>query len=111
MGYNQYGKEWYRLYDPFLEFEDIAIMHNIKPLVKADNGNAALLLLEGDGFKLLSITNKSCIEKNISITIQCDFDFSTAVLCSSLTEDRELTKKGNQVFVDGITDGAMIIFK
>ena len=109
-GYKTYG-EITGLYMPFMEFEDLADLLKLTPPLKSDESRGALQLLEGDGYKLIVVTNTSIHQSTISANIHCNFDISSATITSSLSEDKELKVVDNTIIVDEIGDGAIIIVK
>lgn len=109
-GYKLYGEKT-GLYMPFMDFDDLAELLNLKPHIKADNGCAALQLLDGEAYKLIVVTNTSCHQKKISTNIKCDFNVKSAVFCSSLKDDIELSVKDNIIKAENIGDGGIIIIR
>lgn len=109
-GYKLYGEET-GLYMPFMEFDDLVKLLKIVPPAKADNSSAALQLMEGDGYRLIVITNTSCHEKEISTDIKCNFNVTSATLCSSLSDDVNLEVSDNTIHIDKIGDGGIVVIK
>lgn len=109
-GYGTYGKP-FGLYQPYMEFADLADVSGWKAFAESSLFNVALQILEGEDYKLIVMTNTSCQEKPVSPVITCHFPFREAFLYTSHGEPKEVRTAGNRIYVEDITDGGMILVR
>lgn len=105
-GYKPYGKKM-DVFDPYLRVRDIPLP---EPLLEADHPDALTQVLDGDGWKLITVTNVSPVGKSLTTAIRCRFPVKTATLYST-EGDRELTVQNGTIFADDIADGCVILAK
>lgn len=109
-GYSLYG-EIMETYKPYYEFYDLMYINGWKPLAVPNLPNITLRILEGEGYKLIVLVNTSRAIRNSSPVIDCNFDFSDAVLYTSLSESASLKIESGKIYVSDITDGGIIVVK
>lgn len=98
------------VYDIALSASDACEKCGILPRLTCDERTVGTQMLEGDGYKLIVLTNIAAIREKNSARIKCDFDFSEATLYS-FDGEGTLTVGKNEFLAENFTDGAFIILK
>ena len=109
-GYSLYG-EIMQTYKPYYEFYDLVYLNGWKPFAVCNISNMPLRVLEGDGFKLIVLTNTSKVIESSNPVIFCNFDVSEAVLYTNSLESIPLEFEEGKIYVGNVTDGGIIVVK
>lgn len=106
-GYIEYGTP-HDNYNLFCTAYELSQYDLEKPFARCDNPLVALQTLDGDGCKILSLTNISCQNKPQSLTICLSENLNSAVLCTPDCR-KEIEISDGRVKIDGLADGGILI--
>ena len=89
---------------------DVADLTGIYPTVSPVTRGIGTRVLKGDNSTLLFLVNTRMDRERVDATVEIDVPFSS-VSCIAADGEKELSRQGALVTVQGLTDGAMLIIK
>ena len=97
-------------FDPCLSVYDIAEITGIKPLAVSLEPEVKIQMLEGEDYKLIVLTNISAVKKEISAKLRINMPFKSAEF-TSINENKNIKIDNNEITIENITDGGIIILR
>ena len=82
----------------------------ILPAVSSDEPTVGVEILEGEGYKLITLVNTSAVRMTNSATLTVRFPFDTVEL-KSFDGKGTLAKNGNKITVTDFTDGGILVLR
>ncbi len=89
---------------------DVADLTGIQPTVSPLNPYLGVQLLRGEDYHLLVLTNISVARDRIDARVRFNLPFATAQ-CFSMDGEKTVTVNGNELIVEGLSDGGIIVLK
>ena len=108
MGYEHYGVQQ-QLYRQFMQIEDICYIHDLKPQARSVSPFVPMQILEGDGYKLLCLTNISIPHRPVSTEIQLNFEGKKATLYTNLEAPVQVPICDGKINLENIADGGILV--
>ncbi|MBR2467122.1 MAG: beta-galactosidase [Clostridia bacterium] len=98
------------VYNLTLTARDAIERCEIYPIITSDEPTVAHQLLEGEGYKIITLTNTSAVRMKNSASLTVRFPFSE-VSFKSFDGEGKLNVRDNKITVEDMTDGGYIIIK
>lgn len=108
-GYTAYGTG-IADYNLFCNINEICEEFLKKPAVSCDNPLVGIQRLVGKDYSLIVLTNLSCSERKQSLKLTFTSDICEATLCTPYKKQK-LSVLNNEVFIDGLSDGGIVVVK
>jgi hypothetical protein len=96
-----------RAYDLSLSVRDIADLTGVHPMAQSLNADACIQMLQGDGCRLMVITNISVTKPQIDASVKLAFPVKR-VRAYAMDGEKETAVTGDLVTISGITDGCIL---
>lgn len=89
---------------------DLPELTGIVPLAVSLDPSVGVQVLEGQGYKLLVVTNTSPIKPRVDVSVRVSVPFASASFVA-IDGEREVVQEGEVLTVKGVSDGGMIVLK
>ena len=97
------------VFSPYYSVYDVEEITNLAPTAEPLVQNLGVQILEGDGYKLLVLTNNSFVKKELCAKLRVNIPFKSAEFCA-IDGEKPVTVNGNELSVN-ITDGGVLILR
>lgn len=89
---------------------DVADLTGVRPRVVPLDPYLGVQLLEGDGYRMIVLTNISVARERICARVRVELPFTTAEFYA-MDGEREVQIEGDVLCVENVTDGGIIVLK
>lgn len=89
---------------------DIAEITGVHPQAYSLEPDVSLQMLEGEGYKLMVLTNISTVRESLCARIRLNIPVREAV-CRAMDGDKTVKIVGDELIIENITDGGIVIIK
>jgi len=96
-----------RAYDLCHSVYDVADLTGVYPQAVSLDPGVGMQILQGDGYKLLVLTNISTTRKTVNAAVRCNFPVK-AVKAFAMDGEKQIGVCGNVLTVENLTDGCIV---
>lgn len=107
-GYVTYGADE-GFYREFMQLEDVLDLEGLKPPVTSDHYAAPVQVLDGDGYRLIAVTNIAQPERVISPTLTLSFPAKKATIYNSRKEPVTVPVENGRIPLGEVADGCLVV--
>jgi len=96
--------------DSMCSVYDVADLTGVTPMVSPMHPQLGVQLLKGEGYHLIVLTNLAVAKNSICARVRVALSFQTAQ-CYAMDGKKEVHVCGNELTVENVTDGAIIVLR